>query len=222
MTAKTQPSPSFLRRTLRVARTEGARGIARRFTARLRRHFRWVYGYLILQHLEGEAPVLPPVDGLRIERLGPGDRQAIEELAPFFEDIYGPEALLARLVKNEHCYLARVDGRLAGCLWVQYSGPVREFGRVLFELAPGEMYLKDAFVHPDMRGRNIYPMMMVASAREMAAEGKKTAMAFVRWKNRSSINASRKMSARRAGAIGYLRIFGRRFPFFFRYPPRRL
>jgi hypothetical protein len=214
----------WLRRAVQVLRGQGLRGLASRLDERRRRRFRVLVGYIIAYPVTPDDPIPQAGAVLTVDRVSPGDRAAVEAIVridPGSVDqaYWNASRLLARLEEGEICYAGRVSGQIIAAVWIQPEGLVVEFGKALFALRADEVYYKDAVVDPRWRGKKIYPAMKAITGRAMAAAGKRSVLSFVRKSNTNSLNASRKVGCRRAGYIGYIVLFGRRFPYHFRHPP---
>jgi GNAT superfamily N-acetyltransferase len=213
-------APSLLRRAVGVARSEGPAGVLRRLRAYRKEKFGLAHSILLTQPIcLDDAPPRVPA-GLVVERLDPADGAALHALEAAYGTPATVEGFLSRLAQQEICYLARLNGRIVGYLWVCYGDRVTEYGRTLFRMALNEIYYHNVYVVPEQRGQNICPYLTAIAGAELAREmGKTEAVLFIRWNNYSSLNASRKMGAMKVGRIGYLRLFGRKLHFLFRHRP---
>lgn len=210
-------------RMVRVTRAEGWQGIARRVRARARQLFRLEYHYMLAYPLERLDSAPAAKTPLQIEVLSPEDGETIRELVGMYGVPADEQGLLERLRQKEYCYLGRVDGRLVSYLWVLYDGDVREYGKTLYHMQPDEIYFHDAYTVPEQRGKNIMVALSVAIGRDMAARlGKKRIVKYVRRDNTASLNLSRKFAEDQIGWVGFIKVLGRRLPFYIPIQPRPL
>lgn len=211
---------SLWNRILRVARTEGAQGLARRVVARAKEGVRLLYCYLLVYRLAGGAAAPQARVDLEIEEVTPAKQNVLHELAQIYQVPEAENGILDQLADDESCFVGRVNGRIAGYVWIRRAGVVREFKETLFSLDTDEVYYHDAYVLPEMRGNNIYTAMKAFTGQVMArVYGKQRAISFVRHDNKSSLSASRKLGAQCIGRIGYIKVFGKRFRYLIRHRP---
>lgn len=179
-----------------------------------------LYCYLLVYPLDSGGALPQAQVDLQIERLTPNNPETLHELAQIYRVPAEEEGILNRLADNEVCFLGMVDGRIIGYVWIRHTGVVREFRETLFTLASDEVYYHDAYVLPEMRGKNIYTTMKARTGQIMAEQyGKRRAISFVRYDNHASLNASRKLGAQRIGRIGYVKLFGKRIRYLIRHRP---
>lgn len=219
---------SLFARIARVAAREGLRGLAKRITEQWRKQFRFVYGYMLLYPLSPDLPVPEARADIHLRRVSVDDLNAFRTVAGMYAATeYGsaatPEVIARRVGAGEILYVGEVDGEIIATLWIQLEGEVSEFQRKILDLKSEEVYCRDVFVDAAMRGKRIYPAMKALSGREIARQyGKTKLIDWVRWKNTSSLNASRTLGELRIGRIGYVMILRRKLRFLIWHKPRRL
>lgn len=217
---RTSHSASLWNRILHIVRTEGPRGFARRVAERGKDSIHWMYCYLLSYSLDSGAALPQAQVDFQLESLSPDDPGALRELVQIYRVPAEEQKILDRLENDELCFLAKVDGRIVGYVWIRHTGTVKEYNETLFTLAPDEVYYHDAYVLPEMRAKNIYTTMKALTGQIMAQRyGKRRAISFVRYDNHSSLGASRKLGAQRVGRIGYLKLFGKRHRYLIRHRP---
>jgi ribosomal protein S18 acetylase RimI-like enzyme len=125
-------------------------------------------GLLWMMRLDGPLPEQPR---LRIpavfERVG---AEQVEELsrAMGFDDL---DPVLQRLGDGRHCYLARVEGRLAAYGWITFDREdIGELG-LSIRLNEGEAYIWDCATLVAYRGQRLYPALLVYMLGELKRAG---------------------------------------------------
>lgn len=103
--------------------------------------------------------------------------------------VQGPAGLLAYgwVTLGEEEQIAEVEGRI--------------------RMAPGEAYIWDCATLPPFRGRGLYPALLAAIARALAAAGCSSAFIAARADNRPSIRGFEKAGFERLAHVRYLRLW---------------
>jgi GNAT superfamily N-acetyltransferase len=82
-----------------------------------------------------------------------------------------PSLVLQRLARGCHCYIARIEGRLATYGWVTFDEEsIGELG-LSFRLQAGETYIWDCATLPTYRGLRLYPALLAYILRELQHQG---------------------------------------------------
>lgn len=125
-------------------------------------------GIFWMMRLDGPLPEQPR---LRIpavfERVG---AEHIEELsrAMGFDDL---DPVLQRLDAGKHCYMARMDGRLAAYGWITFDREeIGELG-LSVRLNGGEAYIWDCATLLAYRGQRLYPALLAYMLGELKRAG---------------------------------------------------
>lgn len=206
-----------------IVRGEGLRGLLVRFNERRRKYFRFFTCYIFVYDIDLSVPLPRARAPVEVRRLDPADRPAVEALARMYQEPATPEGVLRRLSDQEHCYVAYFEDRPVSYIWYAFRPWVREYYNDTLKLAPDEIYVHDAYTVAELRGKNIYPLLKVYGAQDLARErGAKRVLMYVRIQNKASLSASRRMGDKRAGRYVYLRLFGRHISLIFRHRPRPL
>lgn len=105
--------------------------------------------------------------------------------------------------RGDKCYAARVDGAVAGWVWVSRRLTyVKELGR-WFRPGRREAYVYDGFTIVEHRGEGILPAILSRIAADLARKGAARIWTFVESDNRASLRACRRAGYRPAGRIRY-------------------
>lgn len=215
---QTSSSPAIWKRIVRVLLGEGPRGVVHRVQDRIHSHFAYHGGYLVACPITRNGELPPNPLAVQVTQISEKDPGILQELVQIYEPEYSEGMILTRWQQQRLLgFVGRVNGEAVGCVWVNPSGAVQEFNRPLFRLAADEVYYKDAMVKPAWRGKNIYPLIKAFSGQILLEQyGKKTALSFIQYSNKASLNASRKLGGQRIGYILLLKLFRRRFNFLIR------
>ncbi len=152
-------------------------------------------------------PALPA--GLTIERIAAGDRQSAP-LVPCLAEAMRPCPLAEierRLAAGGRAHVVRAEGSVVAYGWVSFTdeqiaeleGPIR--------VGPGEAYIWDCATLPAWRGRGLYPALLRAVARELAAEGLGWVWIAAKADNAGSLRGFVKAGFRRIAHVRYVRLW---------------
>jgi GNAT superfamily N-acetyltransferase len=118
----------------------------------------------------------------------------------------------AAVERGDLCAAAFDRGILVGFMWVSFSGaPLID--ELWAEVQPPFTYGYKSFVLPEYRGRRVLARM--ADARDQASldRGCDYNVAYIETHNFASYRSAQYAGTRHFGFVGYLRLFGRYFPF---------
>jgi GNAT superfamily N-acetyltransferase len=144
-----------------------------------------------------------PIDAdEKVRWAGPMDIHDLEALG------HRPEALEGRFAAGARSCILADDHTILAYVW--FHGPYHdeEDLSVRFTLSGGELWLFDAMVRTDQRGRGIYPRLLRQAVRQLAREGVRRILISIESANRNSIRAHRIAGAEVIGTISSLRILG--------------
>ncbi len=154
------------------------------------------------------APVaLPP--GLEVARVtereardSPRRRRLVEATAPI-----SPAEVDERLAGGRRAYVVEGPPGVLAYGWVTRGDEqIAEIeGRI--RIAPGEAYIWDCATLPPFRGRGLYPALLRAIARDLAAEGFERVWVAARADNAPSLRGFEKAGYVHVADIRYLRIW---------------
>jgi GNAT superfamily N-acetyltransferase len=105
------------------------------------------------------------------------------------------------------CMLIEAE-RLLGYVWFHGLQHEDENLGVCFQLAPGEIWLFDAMIAPDHRGRGLYPRLLRVAAEDLWRRGLSRILIAVEASNRNSLQGHLAAGARAVGSVCGLRILG--------------
>jgi hypothetical protein len=217
-------SSSVWARAMRVAREEGIKGVILRIVDRGKSEFKFQLYYLLAYPLNANGIPLKTRTPTQVEIISPEDETTIRELVSIYGVSTTEKDILNRLRKKDDCYISRVDGRIAGYIWINYRDKVvTDRGKTIYTIHPDEVYLYDAYVVPEQRGKEIYPLLTEVAGQKIAQQfGKKRIVLDVLYHNTASLNASRKLGQQHIGWLFAGKAFGKRFTFVLPLPARRL
>jgi GNAT superfamily N-acetyltransferase len=188
-----------LQRVWQVLRTEGPRTFWFKLLGGL--GYRRLY---LLEHSLAEpllaAPPWPA--GLTLAWLERGELDEYVALRTFFT----AEDIVARLDNGDLCLSARLNGRLVGAMWACVNRPRVQFLQREVPLAPGDVYLFDAFVIPSARGQSIAPLLSHELLRHFQQAGYRRAIRGTSPENAPALRAHAKAGFQPYARIGQVRL----------------
>jgi hypothetical protein len=164
----------------------------------------WFLGFarMVVLELRLRATERSTVRGDGIRWAGPEDCHELQTLG------HPIEVLRRRFADGSRvCVLSGDDGVLA-YVWFEARHHDEADLRVRFTLGAGELWLYDAMVRADQRGRGLYPRLLSAAARNLGDEGVRRVLIAIDMGNRNSIRAHRAAGARPVGAVCAVHILG--------------
>jgi GNAT superfamily N-acetyltransferase len=124
------------------------------------------------------------------------------------------ETMKRRLAAGSRCFAAWNDGR-------SVSGGWADFGRANFDaigavvpLGPRDVYGRDAYTVPELRGRNIATVRMATAMQQLHEEGYERALGYVLPRNRRGFGPTTKSGVDPVGSLGWFGIGPLRIYFF--------
>ncbi|HOD72200.1 MAG TPA: hypothetical protein PKO27_14305 [Deltaproteobacteria bacterium] len=151
------------------------------------------------------SPEIPAVSGLHVQVL---QEQDISELMEFQDSrcigrtvVFSHEEAHARLESGWRCFGARRLGCMAGFVWFAPRALSSPDLHCEFEMDARSVMITNAFVAPEHRGRNVFPILMNESFRTLTELGYKRVYGFVHHGNRSSKKALAKHHFQTLGMI---------------------
>lgn len=133
------------------------------------------------------------------------DEREIDEFLDFHPFARRDE-LVTRFERGERCLVARRRGRLASAQWAAPRGAQIADLEVWPRLAPGEVYVYDAYTDPAFRGWGAYPAVADGLIRRLAQEGYLRMVGAVRVGADRARRAHEQSGARRFGSVGSFRL----------------
>jgi len=124
----------------------------------------------------------------------------------------GVRQLIPRLEQGCICTGMWQEGRLIGYAWANQGANVLE-DRDLYRMRTGQSgaYIFDTFIHPEFRGRGLYPVLLRALQERMRALGVQRFYLTVDVYNARSIKEHTRVGARLLETITYACVLGFRF-----------
>jgi GNAT superfamily N-acetyltransferase len=123
---------------------------------------------------------------------------------------YRPERDVAeldrRLAAGMRCFLTLSEGHVVGELWVVTVELWLAQLERLVPLAPDELWVYEAFVIPELRGRNVATVRATLVGERLKNEGYRRLLWLVSPHNRPQLGSAAKLGARRLGSAGYVRL----------------
>ena len=133
---------------------------------------------------------------------GPADCRELSALG------HPVEVLERRFVAEARaCVLAEREGVLA-YVWFHRPHHDEDDLGVRFTLTAGELWLFDAMVKTDQRGRGLYPRLLRGAACNLAQEGVRRILIAIETANRNSVRAHRAAGAKPVGIVWSFRVLG--------------
>ena len=152
------------------------------------RLFHWI---VFRRDLEVPFPDLPNPAGAIVERYDYHDLEAV--CAQFNHErcnIY----LRHGQRKGHQCFLAKVDGALAGMTFISYDR-VRARKQIVLRLESDQRYSGNSFVLPKFRGNKIFHHLKIDSYRAQIPEGVRNIFNMVAIDNQASIRTHQNLAA---------------------------
>lgn len=134
---------------------------------------------------------------------GPGD---LDALAGFG---HAKSTLVDRFARGDRAWLEAEVDRLVGYCWFTRGDYHDEATGLAFPAHPDEVWLYDAMIHREQRGRRIYPCLLAGAARQLEREGTRGIWIIVEALNRNSIRAHEAGGAVVVQSIRMVTFFGR-------------
>ncbi|MDZ4405902.1 N-acetyltransferase [Prosthecobacter sp.] len=155
---------------------------------------------LLERSLAAPIPVVQSKASMTIEWLTDSDSTDYFAFRPKTDR----ELYADRLRQGHRCLLARVEGRLAGVMWVR-SGSVWSYQSKYLhyerQFAPNEAYLYDAYTDPAFRGQAIAPALSSELLNRLRNEGCERAIRGTHPMNAAALRAHGKAGFRPFVAI---------------------
>lgn len=120
------------------------------------------------------------------------------------------ETLERRFAEGDRAWIWAEGDRLLAYCWFTSRGYRDDSSGLFFEARPGEVWLYDAMVGRDHRGRGLYPRLLDGAARRLAAEGVSGIWIIMDSQNRNSIRAHEAGGATVRGHASVRTFLGRR------------
>jgi GNAT superfamily N-acetyltransferase len=144
----------------------------------------------------------PSQDGLIVRQLHPEEVVALTEILyqqakkeTLFEPAYNVKDAADRVLQGEYCFVCEEDGKIVGYLWFCPTKRYIPEIQSTLKLQPGEVYVYNAYVLPEHRGRDIIPGLYKAARSLLAENGfKREIIARLNW-NQSSESVLNKVDA---------------------------
>lgn len=185
------PATEAVRRAIEVGRSEGARALAVKALAAT------CYSRLVLFERQLDQP-LPELDmpvELELGLLDPAEAEQYAELVPGST----AEGVRARLQAGDRCFAARYRGRSVEVNWALAGTPRVPYLRGVLVLGRDELLSAEAFVAPDMRGRNVHPASVAYKLRRLQDAGYRRVLALILPENVTAMRVMEKLGYRRVG-----------------------
>jgi len=122
----------------------------------------------------------------------------------------GATLFKTRLDQDARCYVV-VDSNdhVCGYAWVMRTGNLFEDDdRLRLTCRPNGAYIFDVFLHPEARGKGLYPLLIAGLQKDMADQGKTEFHVLVDQSNTISIKAHQKLGAKICETIMNTTIIG--------------
>jgi GNAT superfamily N-acetyltransferase len=154
--------------------------------------------------LVGRRLDVPPPDArsdleLAVRALTP---EEVESYARFRADADGP-TVLKRLAAGSLVYAAWHEGRIVSAAWVDRGTAQLDPIGVRLRLHPLDVYGRDSYTVPDLRGHNVATVRMVEALRALHADGYECFFGFVLPENRRAFGPPAKAGLDRLGSAGW-------------------
>lgn len=152
-------------------------------------------------------PAVPA--GLAFERIESGDPRSAAVVARLAEAMRpAPQAEVARrLAAGRRAYLLRADGTVVTYGWVSFADEQIAELEGTIRIDPGEAYIWDCATLPAWRGRGLYPALLRAVARDLAAEGFRWVWIAAKTDNAPSLHGFAKAGYVRIACVRYIRLW---------------
>lgn len=192
------PDGSAWRRALGSLRHESPRTFAFKLLAEL--GYRRVV--LLARDLDDPIPDGPPADGTAFERLG---KDRLDEYVAFRSS--GDRARIAKQFDAGYeCYVLRRDGRVVSSCWATSEPQWSAYLGCTIPTGPGDVYLTDAWTHPDFRGHAYAHVLCLHQLRHFRDRGFRRAVRSTIPENYSALRVHAKSGFRPLALIGTMRV----------------
>jgi len=134
--------------------------------AELTRHFVDVVPVDVFEwRASNSVPDLPPIEGAAVHLLRDGPSEAGDVLLPSYA-----KTASSFLERGDRGYVAAVDGRFAGWLWLSRVSHRDPWSGLRFRLAPDEAYLYAMWVEPEYRKLGVGAMLLATQLSDVRRE----------------------------------------------------
>lgn len=192
------PDGSAWKRALGSLRHESPRTFAFKLLAEL--GYRRVV--MLARSLDEPVPDGPAADGTAFERLG----------AERLDDYAASRPLSDRADIAKHfaagyeCYVLRRDGRIVSSCWATSKPQWSSYLGAAIPTSPGDVYLTDAWTHPDFRGRAYAHVLCLCQLRHFRDRGFRRAVRSTIPENYSALRVHAKSGFTPVALIGTMRV----------------
>lgn len=135
---------------------------------------------------------------------GPGDLDLLTGFG------HAKSTLVDRFARGDRAWIEVGGEGLVGYCWFTRGDYHDEATGLAFPAHPDEVWLYDAMVHREQRGRGIYPRLLAGAAHQLGREGTQGIWIIVEALNRNSIRAHEAGGAMVRQAIRAVTLLGRR------------
>jgi GNAT superfamily N-acetyltransferase len=150
----------------------------------------------------GAVAPIDRVDAGAIRWASPIDVDALQALG------HPAEVLERRLAEGARACLFAEAAAVLGYVWFEGAAHDEENLGVRFTLTAGEIWLFDAMVEAEQRGRGIYPKLLRAAAADLRREGFRRILIAIEVANRNSLRAHQAGGAVPIATVAAVRILG--------------
>jgi GNAT superfamily N-acetyltransferase len=133
---------------------------------------------------------------------GPEDLRLLEALG------HETDVLQRRLAAGARAFVLAERQEILAYVWFHRPVHDEEDLGVRFVLGPGEMWLFDAMVRAEHRGRGFYPRLLRAASHDLGRQGVSRILIAIDRANRNSLRAHHAAGAESIGMLLGLRMFG--------------
>jgi len=138
-----------------------------------------------------------------------GIRWAMPHDSPLLEAFgHGPGELDSRFRSGARACVFIEQEALLAYVWFHEPAHEEENLGVRFALGPGEIWLFDAMVEVNHRGRGLYPRLLGAAVRDLGREGVRRILIAIDSANGNSVRAHQAAGAEPIGVVSGLRLLG--------------
>ena len=164
------------------------------------RLFHWI---VFRRNLEVPFPLIPNPAGAVVEKY---DYYDLDAVCAQINHAECQSYLRHGHRKGQQCFLARVNGALAGMTFISHN-PVIARKRLVLHLKSDQRYSGNSFVLPKFRGNKIFHHLKIESYRAQVPLGIRYVFNMVAIKNQASIRTHQNLSAEpvnRFNIVGWL------------------
>jgi hypothetical protein len=170
--------------------------------------------WLVLCRVQVRELTTEPVDVARTDGIAirVADHDDLEHARVEWPDQLDPAFVDPALARGDICLAAFAGGRMVAFVWRSF-GTAPHADDVWVEIKPPYWYTYKMYTHRDFRGGHLAGLLAQFGDRFCQDGGYVRGIGFIETHNYRSIRANLRVGSRLVGFAGYLKLFGKAYPF---------